>query len=277
MNFFRKNRTENWIIKLFKITDNKTAEQFDMQGCILSAIDLISQKTELKATDFDINYRDSRKTLNGFKKALKKQKEVVYSFVGFNSDKTNTYFTIDNPMLNWTEKPENSSIEISIQIASEFAQLKMIELTTKNLITRFDFEYGYITKLPSNYDSGTERKIKKGLFSTSVEVNEIDHAWTFHSVGILDGFIKRLYPINYLNKSHFSDLITKVLILKYGTTENISDSITKWTLSMEEIDKIKNNEQVRKISIITDNLGFLKTDKAKVFKGKMELKKKASC
>jgi len=180
-------------------------------------------------------------------------------------------------MLNWTEKPENSSIEISIQIASEFAQLKMIELTTKNLITRFDFEYGYITKLPSNYDSGTERKIKKGLFSTSVEVNEIDHAWTFHSVGILDGFIKRLYPINYLNKSHFSDLITKELILKYGTTENISDSTTKWTLSMEEIDKIKNNEQVRKISIITDNLGFLKTDKAKVFKGKMELKKKASC
>ena len=208
MNFFGKNRTENWIIKLFKITNNKTAEQFDMESCILSTIDLISQKTELKATHFDINYKDSRKTLNGFKKALKKQKEIVYSFVGFNSNKTNTYFTVDNPMLNWTEQPENSSIDISIQIASDLAELNTIELITKNLITSFDFDYGYITKLPSNYDSGTERKIKKGLFSTSVEVNEIDHAWTFHSVGILDGFIKRLYPVNYLNKSHFSDLIT---------------------------------------------------------------------
>lgn len=276
MNFFRKNRTENWIIKLFKITDNKTAEQFDMQSCILSVIDLISQKTELKATDFDINYRDSRKTLSGFKKALKKQKEVVYSFVGFNSDKTNTYFTIDNPMLNWTEKPENSSVEISIQIASEFAELKMIELTTKNLITSFDFEYGYITKLPSNYDSGTERKIKKGLFSTSVEVNETDHAWTFHSVGILDGFIKRLYPINYLNKSHFSDLRIKELILKYGILEKISDNISKWTLNSEEIDILKHNEEIQNISIITSDLGFLKTDKAKVFKEKMNLKK-ASC
>ncbi|WP_298549265.1 hypothetical protein [uncultured Aquimarina sp.] len=273
MNFFRKNRTENWIIKLFKITDNKTAEQFDMQSCILSAIDLISQKTELKATDFDINYRSSSKTLNGFKKALKKQKEVVYSFVGFNSDKTNTYFTIDNPMLNWTEKPENSSIEISIQIASEFADLNTIELTIKNLITSFDFEYGYITKLPSNYDSGTERKIKKGLFSTSIEVNETDHVWTFHSVGILDGFIKRLYPVNYLNKSHLSDLTTKELILKYGIIENISDNICKWTLNSEEIESLKNNEQIQKISIITNELGFLKTDKAKLFKDKMELKK----
>ncbi|PIA77422.1 hypothetical protein BFR04_08215 [Gaetbulibacter sp. 4G1] len=276
MNFFRKNRTENWIIKLFKITDNKTAEQFDMESCILSTIDSISQKTELKATDFDINYKDSRKTLNGFKKALKKQKEIVYSFVGFDSDKTNTYFTVDNPMLNWTEQPENSSVNISIQIASELVELNSIKLITKNLITSFDFEYGYITKLPSNYDSGTERKIKKGLFSTSVEVNETDRVWTFHSVGILDGFIKRLYPVNYLNKSHFADLRTKELVSEYGIVENISDSISKWTLSLEEIDSLKNNEQIRKISIITDDLGFLKTEKARVFKGKMELKK-ASC
>ena len=276
MNFFRKNRTENWIIKLFKITDNNTAEQFDMESCILSTIDSISQKTELKATDFDINYKDSRKTLNGFKKALKKQKEIVYSFVGFDSDKTKTYFTVDNPMLNWTEQPKNSSVNISIQIASELVELNSIKLISKNLITSFDFEYGYITKLPSNYDSGTERKIKKGLFSTSVEVNETDHVWTFHSVGILDGFIKRIYPVNYLNKSHFADLRTKELVSKYGIIENISDNISKWTLSLEEIDNLKINEQIRKISIITDDLGFLKTEKAKVFKGKME-PKKASC
>lgn len=273
MNFFKKNRTKNWIIKLYKITDNKTAEQFDMQSCILLAIELISQKTKLKATDFYINYKDSRKTLNGFKKALEKQKEVVYSFVSFNSDKTNTHFSINNPMLNWTQKPENSFIKISIQIASELAELKMIELTTENLITCFDFEYGYITKLPSNYDSGTERMIKKGLFSTSVEVNEVDHAWTFHSVGILDGFIKHLYQINYLNKSHFSNLRINELILKYGILEKISDNISKWTLNSDEIDILKNNEEIQNISIITSDFRFLKTDISKVFKDKMKLKK----
>ncbi|MFY7669460.1 hypothetical protein ACOSP6_00095 [Tenacibaculum sp. MEBiC06402] len=273
MNFFWKNITENWIIKLFKITDNKIAQDFNMESCILSVIDSISQTTELKANLFDINYRDSRKTLNGFKKALKKQKEIVYSSVDFDSNKTNTFFTIENPMLNWTEQPENSSINISIQIATDFADLNMIELTTKNLITFFDFEYGYITKVPSNYDSLTERKIKKGLFSTSIDVNETDHAWTFHSIGILDGFIKRLYPVNYLNKSHLSDLTTKELTLKYGIIENISDNICKWTLNSEEFENLKNNEQIQKISIITNDLGFLKTDKAKLFRDKMELKK----
>jgi hypothetical protein len=276
MNIFGKNKTDNWIIKLFKITDKTSAKEFDMENCILSTIDSINDKFGFKATNFDINYKDARKTLSGFKKALKSQKEVVYSFVGFDSDKTNTYFTINNPMLNWTEQPENSSIDISIQISSEFAELKSIELITKNLITNFDFEYGYITKLSSNYDSGTERKIKKGLFSTNVEVNETDPVWTFHSVGILDGFIKRLYSVNYLNKSHFGNLKIKKLILEYGITEIISDNISKWTLSSEEIDNLKNNKQIQKSSIITDDLGFLKTEKAKVFKGKMELKK-ASC
>ena len=276
MNLFGKNKTENWIIKLFKITDNKIAGEFDMENCILSTIDSLSQKTDLKATDFDINYKDSKKTLNGFKNALKNQKEIVYTFVGFNSDKTSTYFTISNPMLNYTEQPKFSKIDISLQISSEFLDQNSIEQITEQLIINYDFEYGYITKLPSNYDSGNERKIKKGLFLTDIKVNEIDHAWTFHSVGILDGFIKHLYPVNYLNKSHFTDLLTKELILKYGIVENISDSISKWTLSPEEIDTLKNNEQIKNISIITSDLGFLKTEKAKVFKDKMELKK-ASC
>ncbi len=269
MNLFGKNKTDNWIIKLFKITDIKSAKEFDMENCIISTIDLIGNKLELKATNFDINYKDSRKTLNGFKKTLKSQKEVVYSFVGFDSEKTNTYFTIKNSMLNRTECPENSSIDIQIQISCELAEQNAIELITENLIESFDFEYGYITKLPSNYDSGTERKIKKSLFSSSIDVNETDQVWTFHSVGILDGFIKRLYPVNYLNKSHFADLKTKELTLKYGITENISNSISKWTLSLEELDILKNNEQIQKLSIITDDLRFLKTEKAKVFKEKM--------
>ena len=276
MKLFGKNKTENWIIKLFKITDNKTAVNFDMVNCILSTIDSISKFSNLKATDFDINYRNSRKTLNGFKKALQKQKEIVYSFVGFDSDKSNTYFTISNPMLNYTEQPNNSKVDICIQVSSEFIEKKNIEWLTEKLIESFDFEYGFITKLPENYDSSTERKVKKGLFSTSVRSHENDGVWTFHSVAILDGFIKRLYPINYLNKSHFNDSSIKEIISKNGHTKKISENITKWTLNLEEIEKLKTYQQIKEISILTPELEFLKTEKAKAFKDKMELKK-ASC
>ena len=104
MNLLQKNKPDNLIIKLTKITDKESAAKFDMESCILATIDSITQQTDLIATDFDINYKSSRKSLNGFKSELKNQKEVVYSFVGFDSDESNTYFTISNPMLNWTEK-----------------------------------------------------------------------------------------------------------------------------------------------------------------------------
>ena len=82
-------------------------------------------------------------------------------------------------MLNYTEQPQNSALEISIQVSSEFADQKSIEKIVEELTNTFDFEYGYVTKLPANYDSGTERKIKKGLFSTSVEVNNTDNYESF--------------------------------------------------------------------------------------------------
>lgn len=274
--FGKKKKTENWIIKVFKITDNKTAESFDMINCILSTIDSISQFSNLKATDFDINYRDSRKTLNGFKKALKKQKEIVYSFVGFNSNETSTYFTISNPMLNWTEKPENSFIRISVQIPSEYIEQEFIEDIAERLFKNYDFEYGYITTLPVNYDSSTERKMKRGLFSTSVKSDKSDAVWTFHSVAIRDGFIKRLYFTNYLNKSHFNDSSLKEVISNNGITKNVGKSIRKWSLNSEELEKLQTHEKIKNISIITPELEFLKTEKAKGFNDKMKLKK-ASC
>lgn len=273
MNLFKRIKAENWVIKLFKITDSQSALKFDMVNCILSTIDSINQRTDLAATDFDMNYKDSRKSLNGFKKALKNQKEIVYSFVGFEPDKTNTYFSISNPMLNYTEQPQNSAVKICIQVSSKFADQESIENLTEELTKTFGFEYGYVTKLPANYDSGTERKIKKGLFSTSVEVNDKDHAWTFHLVGILSGYIKSLYPLNYLNKSHFNESHLKELTLKYGTLENVSDRIFKWSLNSEEFNDLKKEKQIRSITIITDDLEFLKTDRAKLFNDKMKIKK----
>ena len=276
MNLFKRNTAKNWILKLFKITNSQSAEQFDMESCIISIIDSINQNTGLAATNFDINYKDSRKTLKGFKRELKNQNEIVYSFVGFESDKTNTYFSINNPMLNSIEKPTNSALKTCIQVSSEFADQKSIENIAEELIKTFEFEYGYVTKLPANYDSETERKIKKSLFSTGVEVNNTDQAWTFHLVGILDGYIKSLYPLNYLNKSHFNDSHFKERVLKYGTLENITDMVSKWSLNSDELDDLQKDKQIKSKSIITDDLEFFKTDEAKSFNDKMKIKK-ASC
>ncbi|WP_194532857.1 hypothetical protein [Zobellia nedashkovskayae] len=207
---------------------------------------------------------------------MKKQKEIVYSSVYFGSANSNTNFTISNPMLNYTEKPNNSKVDICINIGFEFTSQNSIENIAEKLIESYEFEYGYITKLPEDYDSITERKIQRGLFSTSVRSHEHDGVWTFHSVAILDGFIKHLYPINYLNKSHFNNPSVKEIIFKNGHTKKITENITKWTLNLEEIEKLKTYERIKNISIVTAELEFLNNEKAKGFKDKMELKK-GSC
>ena len=174
------------------------------------------------------------------------------------------------------KKPENSFVDICIQIASNLIDSEKVDKIANGLIGHFDFDYGYITRLPWNFSSLSERKIKRGLFSHSSDVNETDHAWTFHKLGVLDGFIKRIYPINYLNDSHSNSIPLKKMISDFGTIENVTADIFKWTLNSKELDHLKTNAEINEISIITPGLEFLKTDKAKVINKKMKLRN-ASC
>ncbi len=258
--------------KQTKITDKDSAEKFDMKSCILLLIDSIVQQTDLNATEFDINFKSLGKSLNGFKNDLKKQEKVVYCFVGFDSEKTNTYFIVNNPMFNWTDKPDNSSVDVCIQIASNLCDSEKVDKIVGGLIENSDFDYGYITKLPWNFDSSSKRKLKRGLFTISSDVNEIEHAWTFHKLGVCNGFIKRIYPINYLNDSHLKSIRLKELLSGFGTIENVNKDIYKWTLDSNEIVQLRRNEIINEISIITPELGFLKTEKARMFYDKMKLK-----
>lgn len=244
MNFLKKIQTEIWVIKLFKLTDQNSAEKFDMESKVLFCNNLIEERTELKSENFDINYQSSYKTKKGFEKALKSKKEIVICIVDFNSDKTDTYFSIDNQMLNLTEKPKKSTIDFCLQIKAEFVNEKTILELNKNLITELDFDYGYTTKLTSDFDAGTERKIKKGLFSTSVKILDKDFKWSSEKTNILNGAIKNLYPINYLNESHFTSPEKKKIISEFGELEKINDKIYKWNISNSEIEKLKNTKRI---------------------------------
>tara|TARA_R110002072_G_C7782688_1_gene520208 strand:+ start:31 stop:783 length:753 start_codon:yes stop_codon:yes gene_type:complete len=243
MKFLKKNRTKNWVIKLFKLTDQNSAEKFEMASHILLCIDRIERLTELKAKAFDINYQSFYKTKSGFEKALKSNKELVYCFVDFDSEKTETYFSISNQMLNLNEKPEKETIDFCLQISTKYCDRDLILELNRVLINELNFDYGYTTQLESNYDSGTERKIKKGLFSTSVNILAKDLIWTSTKINILNGTIKNLYPINYLNKSHLSNSEQKKIISEFGNLSKVNNRIYKWNLTDLEIEKLKKTKR----------------------------------
>ena len=243
MKFLKKNRTKNWIIKLFKLTDQNSAEKFKMESNILLCINRIERFTELKAKAFDINYQSFYKTKSGFEKALKSNNELVYCFVDFDSEKTESYFSISNQMLNLNEKPEKETIDFCLQISTKYCDRDLILELNRILISELDFDYGYTTQLDANYDSGTERKIKKGLFSTSVNTLEKDQIWTSTKINILNGTIKNLYPINYLNKSHLSNLEQKKIISEFGNLSEVNNRIYNWNLTDLEIEKLKKTKR----------------------------------
>ncbi|WP_339608105.1 hypothetical protein [uncultured Roseivirga sp.] len=260
MGIFGRRDRQHYFLELYKIADQQSASEFDTQGLILRAVELLGNLTGLKANSFNLNYSDkSYKTVKGFKSRFQKYSEVVHCFVAFDSKNTHTCFTVSNPILNYLKnekRPNNSAIDISFQVDADLVEISEIQLLAEKLIKNFSFEYGYLHKFPTNKFHG-EKRVKKGFFSTSVSVGEMDYLWKNHQIGILHGYLKKLYFINYINKSHIINPEISKLLNSYGETEQISDDILKWILRDDEFQTLIALANLRNSCIVTEDLRFL--------------------
>ena len=180
---------------------------------------------------------------------------------------------MSNPLLNYLtnrKRPDNSTIDISFQVDEGLLVDSMTQALAEQLIKKFSFEYGYIQKFPTNRFHG-EKKIKKGLFSTSVSVYEMDHLWTNHQIGIINGYLKKLYLINYINHSQKSNPTISKLIQSYGQNNRISDTMDKWELTTVELQELMNSDELLDSCIVTDDSRFLKNPISTQLKTKMTI------
>jgi len=269
MKLFKK-KSDIIVLKLFKITDEKLAVSFEMKKLLFQAINEIEKISTKQADSFCLNFNKNYNTLKGFKNALTKVPEIVYSFINFDSNKTNTFFSVDNAMLNYIHKPHYSSINLCLQIADKYLETGSIEKIAYSLLDKFNFEYGYIHKMPEDFDALTERKCK-GLFSHSVTINEIDHAWTFHKIAILNGYLKKVYKVNFLNKSQFENQIIKNAISKYGKIKSLNEKIYQWELTDLELHNLNKSGMISERLIISKDMHFLNTKDAKKFNNLMKI------
>jgi HSP90 family molecular chaperone len=118
-----------------------------MEIFILTTIENISKLSGLKPDSFNINYRNSGKTLRTFKRSFKKHKTKVYSSLTFNSTKSDTFFKISNFVLNYFEKPEKSSIDFMFRVSSDLLDSNQVQHIAESLVNISDLDYGYITSL----------------------------------------------------------------------------------------------------------------------------------
>ena len=146
MSIFGRKDRQHYFLELYKISDQQSASDFDTQELVLQAVELLENLTGVKADNFSLNYSSkSYKTIRGFKSQFQRYKEVVYCYVGFNSNETNTYFTVSNPLLNYlknAKRPDNSAIDISFQVDENLIGDIKIQTLAEQLIKKFPFEYG---------------------------------------------------------------------------------------------------------------------------------------
>ncbi|MBB3696675.1 hypothetical protein KMW28_23435 [Flammeovirga yaeyamensis] len=263
MNIFKNNLRKHYFLELFKITDQTSASQFDTQDLVLQSVELLEKLTKEKANHFSLNYSNSgSKTIRGFKSQYQKSKEIVQCYVDFNSNKTKTYFTVSNSILNYendSKRPEKSLIDISFQINQSLITKEEIENLAEELIQSFSFDYGYIHEFPTNKYHG-EKKMKKGLFSTSIDIDKIDLLWKNHQIEIMNGYIKKLYFINYLNQSQITNKAIKELIQSNGVCAQVSDTIFKWEVEPKEHQELLKNEELLDTCIVSKESRFLSFD-----------------
>ncbi len=259
MSIFQKSGRQHYFLELFKITDQQSASEFNTKELILTTVDLIQNATELEADDLSLNFESkSYKSIEGFKSHLQKH-TVVHSHIGFNSNSSHTFFSVSNPMLNYTKdakRPGNSTIEISLQVNGEYIDRPGMHILAEELIQKFRFEYGYIHTFPTRKFQG-EKKLKKGLLSTSVSVDKTDQIWRNHQIGILHGYLKKLYYTNYLNKSQQGNSLIADFSATKGEIKTISDDITRWTLSDDEFQNLSRSAELEDVCIVTEDSGFL--------------------
>lgn len=264
-----------YVLKLFKITDEQSAKSFPMKKALVENIEHLTNLTGLTPTHFTLNYSKDYSTFEGFRAALSKKTEIVYAFVGFDTDKTKCLFVAENAMENYSKnKPENSSVDFYLQFGETYYNDEKVISLCKELFENYKFEYGYIQRFPDNVYGGNERKFKGGLFSKSVTVSEIDHIWTFHAIALRFGNFKRLYNVNFLNKSHFENPELQPLINQFGTVRFITPDILMWLISTTEVESLVKLPAIKKriVQLEKSDNEFLRSKDAKAFNELMKIK-----
>ncbi|TGV02132.1 hypothetical protein [Flavivirga rizhaonensis] len=277
MNIFKKKQSYK-VIKLHKIVNieqGKNIRIHDIIGCCLE----LFYSTQLSyPNDYEINYGQKEwKTKKSFDNGISKIKEFDISDFAATFSESLSYLSIGNDILNVDESsiPDKSMVSVEIALPSSSIDIDKMTSFFKDLYAFFQYEYGYVVELTEDFSFTTERKIKKKLFGHEVSVEKIDKIWQFHSVGINHGYLKKVYSINILNKSHsIQPIISQCLADKIGSLKQVNNNLSLWLLNDHELNHVKDRFKKSKY-LIADKEStdyFMETEEAKRFHEMMKFK-----
>jgi hypothetical protein len=223
---------------MFRVVLKEQAFGYDTKLLIDTILSILSNNFKTDPTDYYITgpYPDDGwKTKNGFLKAVERKnyKNICHLILS-----TDFYsFSFQNWLLNDMKPKDKDYQAIEFSINEKLCDYEKMEQIYSELETAFPPNYAVIFKLPTNYMSSTESKIKDGLFSYSVAKNPKENIWRQYIDKVDGAILKDIYPISFINESVFtSDSFQDNIVSKnIGTLLPRDRSLRKWTLKADEI------------------------------------------
>ncbi len=223
------NRKKYKVINLFKVCDLKTSLEFNFKEYSNKSVKYFQDKEYVKFEAIEINYGEKRwQTYAGFYQGVNKIENRDLTSLMLSSKNNSFFLNISNSLTNINNPPPYGVIDIQIIILEDF----FIESTIKNFISLsssiLEFDYGYI--FTTNDNKTFE---EKNLFFSQRRATNVN--FLFYSLGVHEGYIKKVYKYNFINRSHLKQPIIKKLITdKIGNITMLNNNLFIWKLTNDE-------------------------------------------
>lgn len=225
---------------MFRVVTKEQAFAFDTKLLIDTILKLLTDNFTMAPTNYYITgpYPDEGwKTKKRFLKAVerKQYKNICRLIISTNTDVYS--FSFQNWLLDDIKPKDKDYQAIEFSINEKLCGYEKMEHIYDELTTVFTPDYAVVFKLPTNYLSSTESKIKDGLFGYSLVTNPKEIIWRQYIDKVDGAILKDVYPINFINESVLNSVTFQRNIVseKIGTLHQGNKVLCKWTLNAEEI------------------------------------------
>lgn len=216
------------------MTNEQTARSFDMKACFEMLTEYLHQATGEYPDTYSYNYsRKVWRSLSSFHEHIKDISNSDLVFCYANNQKNSGTFFISNQMMNSDPLPLLAPVEIDCYLNAGTFNLQEFIKMLSDLSKLVRIDYGYCLEMKEGDDLMKEERKGQRVSASKSE----SFLWRGKLQNVTTGYIKRIYPINFINSCQMESL--KVREMQLGKLSQIDKNLYCWILGEKELELCK--------------------------------------
>jgi hypothetical protein len=234
--FEKKNRTPIVVVKFYQI---HRRDEFDGTQWldVVKNLLLFLQRNELSApSTFEIEYGESKGKSREklFERISQIKNGKMMQFIGMDREGYPRIWVDPDigEALNW----DHILVETGLALNKNLVQADEILEFMRKIRQSFQFEYAYLFNANWDFNLSTEKPLRRTFWGSDGGSTELGINWNARAIGMRYGFLRNVYPCNFLPKTIFDEMkISEFIIKGIGYVEPLDDEISGWFLTESEL------------------------------------------